>query len=61
MVQIAVVVFPTPDELKIRADKRFKEMGKDVPQDAVSEMLGNTRKLSFLHHTIINYLFSSEL
>lgn len=39
--QIAVVVFPTPDELRFRAEKRFKEMGKDVPAKAVNEMIGN--------------------
>ncbi|XP_020268698.1 heterogeneous nuclear ribonucleoprotein U-like protein 1 [Asparagus officinalis] len=39
--KIAVVVFPTPNELKCRAEKRFKEMGKEVPQDAVNEMLAN--------------------
>jgi heterogeneous nuclear ribonucleoprotein U-like protein 1 len=38
--QIAVVVFPRPEELKVRSDKRFKEMGKEVPADAVNEMLG---------------------
>lgn len=38
--QIAVVVFPKPEELKIRSDKRFKEMGKEVPADAVNNMLG---------------------
>ncbi|MQL80123.1 hypothetical protein Taro_012542 [Colocasia esculenta] len=37
--KIAVVVFPTPDELKSRADRRFKEMGKEVPAEAVNEML----------------------
>jgi hypothetical protein len=35
-----VVVFPRPEELKVRSDKRFKEMGKEVPADAVNEMLG---------------------
>lgn len=38
--QIAVVVFPKPDELKFRAEKRFNEMGKEVPAEAVNEMLG---------------------
>lgn len=38
--QVAVVVFPRPEELKFRADKRFKEMGKEVPADAMKEMLG---------------------
>jgi len=38
--QIAVVVFPTPEELKIRSDKRFTEMGKEVPLDAVNKMIG---------------------
>lgn len=37
----AVVVFPSPSELKVRAAKRFKEMGKDVPADAVNEMTAN--------------------
>lgn len=40
MYQIAVVVFPKVEELKFRADKRFKEMGKEVPAEAVNEMLG---------------------
>ncbi|KAH9623113.1 hypothetical protein KSS87_013692 [Heliosperma pusillum] len=39
--KIAVVVFPRADELKLRAEKRFKEMGKDVPPEAVNEMLAN--------------------
>nr|XP_018679603.1 PREDICTED: heterogeneous nuclear ribonucleoprotein U-like protein 1 isoform X1 [Musa acuminata subsp. malaccensis] len=39
--KIAVVVFPTPDELRFRAEKRFKEMGKDVPAKAVNEMIVN--------------------
>ncbi|KAL5774597.1 hypothetical protein ACOSP7_012154 [Xanthoceras sorbifolium] len=39
--KIAVVVFPKPGELKIRSDKRFKEMGKEVPADAVNNMLAN--------------------
>ncbi|KAE9452645.1 hypothetical protein C3L33_15450, partial [Rhododendron williamsianum] len=39
--KIAVVVFPEPEELKARAVKRFKEMGKEVPAEAVNEMLAN--------------------
>ncbi|KAF8391424.1 hypothetical protein HHK36_023729 [Tetracentron sinense] len=39
--KIAVVVFPKPDELKLRAEKRSKEMGKEVPAEAVNEMLAN--------------------
>ncbi|XP_028202218.1 heterogeneous nuclear ribonucleoprotein U-like protein 1 isoform X2 [Glycine soja] len=39
--KIAVVVFPKPDELKIRSDKRFTEMGKEVPPDAVNKMIAN--------------------
>lgn len=38
--QIAVAVFPKPEDLKLRAEKRFKEMGKEVPADAVNEMIG---------------------
>ncbi|TKY71624.1 Heterogeneous nuclear ribonucleoprotein U protein 1 [Spatholobus suberectus] len=38
--KIAVVVFPKPEELKIRSDKRFTEMGKEVPPDAVNKMIG---------------------
>eukprot|EP01018_Ginkgo_biloba_P022415 Gb_25249 [translate_table: standard] len=38
--KIAVVVFPTEEELKARSAKRFKEMGKEVPPEAVNEMLG---------------------
>lgn len=37
----AVVVFPTPSELKSRAAKRFDEMGKEVPAEAVNEMTAN--------------------
>lgn len=40
MHQIAVVIFPSPNELRARADKRFKEMGKEVPAEAVNEMIG---------------------
>jgi heterogeneous nuclear ribonucleoprotein U-like protein 1 len=40
MEQIAVVVFPLPSELNSRAAKRFKEMGKDVPAEAVNQMTG---------------------
>ncbi|OVA14433.1 SPla/RYanodine receptor subgroup [Macleaya cordata] len=39
--KIAVVIFPKPDELKLRAEKRFAEMGKEVPAEAVNEMLAN--------------------
>ncbi|KAH9290196.1 hypothetical protein KI387_034313 [Taxus chinensis] len=39
--KIAVVIFPSPQELKVRAKKRFKEMGKEVPPEAVNEMLAN--------------------
>ncbi|RLM75527.1 heterogeneous nuclear ribonucleoprotein U-like protein 1 [Panicum miliaceum] len=37
----AVVVFPPPSELKSRAAKRFNEMGKEVPAEAVNEMTAN--------------------
>ncbi|KAF3784702.1 Heterogeneous nuclear ribonucleoU-like protein 1 [Nymphaea thermarum] len=39
--KIAVVIFPTPQDLKNRAERRFKEMGKEVPAEAVNEMLAN--------------------
>ncbi|KAL9251803.1 Heterogeneous nuclear ribonucleoprotein U-like protein [Drosera capensis] len=39
--KIAVVVFPKPEELKLRAEKRFKEMGKEIRAEAVSQMLAN--------------------
>ncbi|XP_039140221.1 heterogeneous nuclear ribonucleoprotein U-like protein 1 isoform X3 [Dioscorea cayenensis subsp. rotundata] len=39
--KIAVVTFPAPSELKLRTDKRFREMRKEVPADAVNEMLAN--------------------
>ncbi|KAI4296618.1 hypothetical protein L6164_036564 [Bauhinia variegata] len=39
--KIAVVTFPKPEELKRRSDKRFKEMGKEIPPDAVNAMLAN--------------------
>lgn len=41
-------MFPRPEELKIRSEKRFKEMGKEVPPDAVNNMIG-----------IFNFLFFS--
>lgn len=37
--KIAVVVFPQPGELMLRSKKRFEEMGKEVPADAVNNML----------------------
>ncbi|XP_058749782.1 uncharacterized protein LOC131622757 [Vicia villosa] len=37
----AVVVFPIPEELKKRSEKRFKEMGKEVPVDALNSMIAN--------------------
>ncbi|PNT61942.1 hypothetical protein BRADI_5g23242v3 [Brachypodium distachyon] len=39
--KIAVVMFPLPSELNSRAAKRFKEMGKDVPAEAVDQMTAN--------------------
>ncbi|KAI5010058.1 hypothetical protein ZWY2020_012195 [Hordeum vulgare] len=39
--KIAVVVFPSPNELNSRAAKRSKEMGKDVPAEAVDQMTAN--------------------
>ncbi|KAL5096588.1 hypothetical protein RYX36_000915 [Vicia faba] len=39
--KIAVVVFPKPEELKRRSEKRFKEMGKEVPPDALNNMIAN--------------------
>lgn len=39
--KIAVVVFPKPEELKIRSQKRFRETGKEVPAEAVNQMLAN--------------------
>ncbi|XP_058749829.1 uncharacterized protein LOC131622812 [Vicia villosa] len=39
--KIAVVVFPKPEELKRRSEKRFKEMGKEVPVDALNKMIAN--------------------
>ncbi|XP_072970939.1 uncharacterized protein [Typha angustifolia] len=39
--KIAVVLFPSQVELKFRAEKRFKEMGKEVPAEAVNEMIAN--------------------
>lgn len=34
------MVFPRQEELKVRGEKRFKEMGKEVPLEAVNDMLG---------------------
>jgi heterogeneous nuclear ribonucleoprotein U-like protein 1 len=48
----AVVVFPSPSELKVRAAKRFKEMGKDVPADAVNEMTGIQPNPSLLSRNV---------
>uniref|UniRef100_A0A9I9CEW4 SPRY domain-containing protein n=1 Tax=Cucumis melo TaxID=3656 RepID=A0A9I9CEW4_CUCME len=39
--KIAVVVFPKPEELRRRSAERFREMGKEVPADAVNKMLAN--------------------
>ncbi|GJX04696.1 heterogeneous nuclear ribonucleoprotein U-like protein 1 [Tanacetum coccineum] len=39
--KIAVVCFPRPEDLKARSEKRLRETGKDVPADAVNEMLAN--------------------
>ncbi|XP_058749852.1 uncharacterized protein LOC131622844 [Vicia villosa] len=39
--KVAVVVFPKPEELKSRSEKRFKEMGKEVPVDALNNMIAN--------------------
>jgi heterogeneous nuclear ribonucleoprotein U-like protein 1 len=33
-------VFPKPEELKRRSEKRFNEMGKEVPADALNNMIG---------------------
>lgn len=38
--QVAVVVFTAPEEFKVRSNKRFQEMGKEVPAKAVNDMLG---------------------
>lgn len=53
MYQIAVVIFPSQNELRLRAEQRFKEMGKEVPAEAVNEMIGihhhtSKKKKSFL-------------
>lgn len=34
------MVFPKPEELQRRSAERFREMGKEVPADAVNKMLG---------------------
>ncbi|PKI62795.1 hypothetical protein CRG98_016803 [Punica granatum] len=39
--KIAVVIFPRPEELKLRSQKRFQEMGKEVPDDALNSMIAN--------------------
>lgn len=48
------MVFPKPEELQRRSAERFREMGKEVPADAVNEMLGlltvlSLHLLKFLH------------
>lgn len=40
--QIAIVIFPSSEELNARKAKRFEQMGKEVPPDAVNEMIGIT-------------------
>ncbi|KAL3624943.1 hypothetical protein CASFOL_031611 [Castilleja foliolosa] len=40
-IKIAAVVFPKAEELKIRFDKRSKEMGKEIPAEAINKMLAN--------------------
>lgn len=42
--QIAVVVFPSSEEMKARVDKRFRETGKVLTVEAVNEMLGRYRQ-----------------
>lgn len=37
----AVVLFPLPREFKSRAAKRFKDMGKEVPAEAIDQMIAN--------------------
>ncbi|GMH26922.1 hypothetical protein Nepgr_028765 [Nepenthes gracilis] len=39
--KIAVVIFPNSEELKVRSQKRLEEMGKEVPPEAVNEMIAN--------------------
>ncbi|KAJ6401774.1 hypothetical protein OIU84_013944 [Salix udensis] len=39
--RIAVVAFPKPEDLEFRVDKRFKEMGMEVPADATNNMIAN--------------------
>lgn len=39
--KVAVVVFPHPEELKSRTRARARDMGKEVPEEAVNEMLAN--------------------
>ncbi|KAL7619325.1 hypothetical protein Lser_V15G04483 [Lactuca serriola] len=39
--KIAVVVFPRLEELKARSEKSFRELGKEVPVEAVNQMLAN--------------------
>lgn len=59
--QIAVVVFPEPEEIKARASKRFIEMGKEVPAEAVNEMLGMLLMLNFsLHFSLPNLVLPNN-
>ncbi|KAK3014594.1 hypothetical protein RJ639_009827 [Escallonia herrerae] len=46
--KIAVVIFPKAEDLRLRSDKRLREMGKEVPAEAVNEMLGNQLNLMIL-------------
>lgn len=56
MQQTAVVMFPTPSELKSRAAKRFNEMGKEIPAEAVNEMTGTW---TYTHYHLTCSLSSS--
>ncbi|KAK9068907.1 hypothetical protein SSX86_013023 [Deinandra increscens subsp. villosa] len=39
--KIAVVAFPRPEDLKARSEKRSRELGKEVPAEAINEMIAN--------------------
>ncbi|KAJ6396971.1 hypothetical protein OIU77_021913 [Salix suchowensis] len=54
--RIAVVAFPKPEDLEFRVDKRFKEMGMEVPADATNNMIA--RKCLFQMNFLIRIYIS---
>lgn len=55
--QIAVVVFPSPEVLSVHSKKIMEEMGKEVPVEAVNNMLGNGSSTIFVLLMFIMLLY----